>query len=313
MMALIAEVALPAPAAAASPVTWKVDAGAASRDQAIQVNAFLPREISVNVGDTITWTNPAGEFHTVSFLSGQAPPPLIIVGPGGPEINPDVAAPAGGSPYAGTGYVNSGLLFQGQSYALEFEAVGNFPYVCLIHSEMKGEVHVRAAGTHYPKSQTLVNAEAQVQRQTLLGEGRALEARGRVAALTARTPSVTAGIGKLIPDTATLAVMRFLPDKKTVRVGETVTWTNRDPETPHTITFGTEPAGGQLAALAPSGIDRPGHATISAVGQSVNSGFTGQGVPFGTQFQVTFTAPGTYTYICALHDDLGMVGTITVR
>jgi len=96
-------------------------------------------------------------------------------------------------------------------------------------------------------------------------------------------------------------------------VGETVTWTNRDPETPHTITFGTEPAGGQLAAFAPSGIDRPGHATISAVGQSVNSGFTGQGVPFGTQFQVTFTAPGTYTYICALHDDLGMVGTITVR
>ena len=28
--------------------------------------------------------------------------------------------------------------------------------------------------------------------------------------------------------------------------------------------------------------------------------------------QVTFTALGTYTYICALHDDQGMVGSITV-
>jgi plastocyanin len=134
MLALLAEVALPAPAAAASPVHWQVDAGAASRDQAIQVNAFLPREISVNVGDTITWTNPAGEFHTVSFLSGQTPPPLIVVGPNGPDLNSAIAMPAGGPVYAGTGYFNSGLLFQGQSYTLGFSAVGNFPYVCLIHS-----------------------------------------------------------------------------------------------------------------------------------------------------------------------------------
>jgi plastocyanin len=178
---------------------------------------------------------------------------------------------------------------------------------------MKGEVHVRSAGTRYPKSQTLVNAEAQVLRQTLLGQGRALEARGRVAAVTARTPSVTAGIGKLIANKATLAVMRFVPDKTTIRAGETVTWTNRDPETPHTVTFGTEPAGGPFGAFAPIGTDGPGHATLNAVGQSVNSGFIGHDVPAGTQFQVTFNSPGTYPYICALHDDLGMVGTITVR
>jgi len=32
-----------------------------------------------------------------------------------------------------------------------------------------------------------------------------------------------------------------------------------------------------------------------------------------TRFRVTFTAPGTFNYICALHDDLGMKGTVIVH
>ena len=32
----------------------------------------------------------------------------------------------------------------------------------------------------------------------------------------------------------------------------------------------------------------------------------------GPQFSVTFQAAGTYKYLCVLHDDLGMVGSITV-
>ena len=31
-----------------------------------------------------------------------------------------------------------------------------------------------------------------------------------------------------------------------------------------------------------------------------------------TRFRVTFTQPGVYNYICALHDDVGMVGQIVV-
>jgi plastocyanin len=142
-----------------------------------------------------------------------------------------------------------------------------------------------------------------------MGQGRVLEARGLVSAVTAGRDNVTAGIGQLIPSTATLTILRFVPAKRVVHVGETVSWTNRDPEAPHTVTFGTEPAGGPFGALPPSGaIDRPGHGALSAPGQSVNSGFLAQ----DDRFQVTFTAPGTYPYICALHDDLGMVGTIQV-
>src|SRR5579875_2080638 len=60
------------------------------------------------------------------------------------------------------------------------------------------------------------------------------------------------------------------------------------------------------------GTDSPGHATISSASQQVNSGFLGAPFPQGVQFRMTFTAPGTYAYYCALHDDLGMRGTITV-
>ena len=108
-----------------------------------------------------------------------------------------------------------------------------------------------------------------------------------------------------------------LPDSKVVHVGETVTWTNLDPETPHTVTLGPEPPGGPVGALLPSPGVTGQHATISGpVTSTINSGFLAMGDgPFsvnGPQFSVTFQAAGTYKYLCVLHDDLGMVGSITV-
>jgi plastocyanin len=32
-----------------------------------------------------------------------------------------------------------------------------------------------------------------------------------------------------------------------------------------------------------------------------------------TRFRVTFTSPGTFEYICAVHDELGMKGTVIVQ
>jgi plastocyanin len=173
-------------------------------------------------------------------------------------------------------------------------------------------VHVAPAGTPYPRSQSSYDLQSRVERAELLGQGRGLEGIGLADAALAGRNQVTAGIGELLPGLGGLAVLRFLPEQKVVRAGDTVTWTNRDPETPHTVTFGPEPAGGPFGAFAPIGTDRAGHATISAPGQQVNSGFIGADLPAGTRFSVTFTTPGTYPYICALHDDLGMRGTIVV-
>lgn len=324
LVALLGVAVVPgaASAAAVKSTNWKLTAGAQSHDQGIQANAFLPHDVSVNVGDKITWTVATGEFHTVTFLSGAAPPPLIAIGPNGPDINPVAGAPSRTQPgtdtYAGSGFFNSGLLVQGQSYTIGFGQTGDFSYQCLVHSEMKSVVHVRGAGTQTRQTQALVDVAGRAEAARLLGQGFGLEGQGLGAAFRSGRDSVTAGIGKLIPGVATLAVVRFEPQMRIAHVGDTVTWSNLDPEFPHTITFGTEPSGGPFGAFAPSGIDSlgtpttPGHATLTAPGQSVNSGFIGANLPFGTQFKATFTTPGTYSYICALHDVLGMVGTILV-
>jgi plastocyanin len=62
---------------------------------------------------------------------------------------------------------------------------------------------------------------------------------------------------------------------------------------------------------------------LGSPNESVNSGFIGVlgqetvGAPEApldaTRFRVTFMAPGVFNYYCALHDDLGMKGTVVVR
>jgi plastocyanin len=118
--------------------------------------------------------------------------------------------------------------------------------------------------------------------------------------------------------------MRFLSKTIVVSVGDTVEWANLDPSINHTVTFGNEPADPRPAStsvtLTPDGAR---HAVIGSTADSVNSGFLSptpqdranlaQAAPGVTRFRVTFTAPGTFNYICAIHDDLGMKGTVIVR
>lgn len=115
-----------------------------------------------------------------------------------------------------------------------------------------------------------------------------------------------------------------------IHAGQTVEWSNSDPEEPHTITFGTEPE--DLFDPSPNvTVDPDGglRAVLNSPSDSVHSGFILQalddqpGMPVNsnpnnsialnhTRFRVTFMAPGTYNYLCALHDGLGMVGEVVV-
>ena len=137
---------------------------------------------------------------------------------------------------------------------------------------------------------------------------------------------VVVGAGKALANGGghnTISLMRFVQPELVIHAGATVEWTNDDPSMPHTITFGTEPAN----PFPPSGnvsVDADGalHATIASTSDSVHSGFIVSApqhevgspqTPLGsTRFRITFTNPGVYRYICALHDDLGMKGTIIV-
>lgn len=123
--------------------TWNVVVGGQTQDMAIQGMAFYPGIITVNVGDTIQW-NIGGNFHTISFLSGQTPPP---------DGSPLQLAPSGGSEYDGTGFISSGILPTGGEYSLKFTEPGIFSYRCLIHPGMQGIVIVQPSGSQYPYTQ----------------------------------------------------------------------------------------------------------------------------------------------------------------
>lgn len=107
-------------AAGASALLFIAMAGAASaavRPVDIANFAFSPASVTINVGDTVTWTNKDAAAHSARV--------------------------------GGVGTTN--VLLQGQSGSLTFNAAGTFPYDCGVHGpSMAGTVVVRAVATPPP-------------------------------------------------------------------------------------------------------------------------------------------------------------------
>lgn len=103
-------------------------------------------------------------------------------------------------------------------------------------------------------------------------------------------------------------VMQFLPSTVTIHAGDAVEWTQNDLHEVHTVTF-LKP--GQKAPAYPSATtDTP------AGGSVVNGpGFYNSGLMEpGQTYTLTFTKPGVYHYVCAIHDEapMSMTGTVIV-
>jgi len=77
----------------------------------IQNFAFLPGDITVKKGTTVTWTNKDSTAHSVNEMDGKQ-------GPDSSNLNPD------------------------DKYSFTFNEVGTFKYRCNIHPEMLGTVTV---------------------------------------------------------------------------------------------------------------------------------------------------------------------------
>ena len=322
--ALVAAAFVPTPALAAQP--WSVKVGAQSPDKGLQANAFYNNNITVDVGDTVTWSLNTDEIHTVTFLAGTPEPPLVTVIGGQLIPNFQFILPFGGPSYDGTAVANSGLLgFKAPNvsvpptFSLTFSKPGTYAYVCIVHDGMDGTVTVNPAGTAYPATQAQYDAGSQALQTRLFSQGMSLPGRAFGAAAP---DDVTAGIGALVPGggaNATLALLRFVPNTRTIHAGETVTWTNLDPQTPHTVSFPSF-AGNPFAAYNPINATCTStecDATINSPSQVVNSGFIANDPAFEkpNTFKAKFTTPGTYPYICALHGQPGqdgMTGTIVV-
>ena len=293
---------------------WQATVGAQSEDKGRQVVAFLPDELWIHAGDSVQWTVKADEIHTITFLTaGQTRPPFGVGCPG---------FSFGAAIFDGSTCVSTPPMVSGQTFSVMFPSPGNFKLVCLVHPDMTGVVHVLDTTAALPHGQDFYDKQAASQANELLSDVAQLQGHHHAASAN----GVVVGAGKTLANGGghnTISLMRFLKPELVIHVGATVEWTNDDPSMPHTITFGTEPGD----PVPPSGnvsLDADGglHATISSTSDSVHSGFIVSAsqdeigspqTPLGsTRFRITFTNPGVYPYICALHDDLGMKGTIIV-
>jgi len=312
-----APVVLPSAASAAQTLT--VSAGAESPGGDVQLNEFAPNQITLNVGDTLTWRLDSTEFHNIYFPSGGPAPEFVQPGPDGVFINPAVAMPTGGEGFDGTAPAGSGLLNKGQSWSLTFTREGQFPFLCDIHPGMGGVVNVVSA-SQAADTQTAIDLRRTAQIQTEL----ATKALPLIVSNVGEQPAegVSAGIAAGVQAGA-VDVQRFFPERVSVKTGDAVTWIWKTEDTPHTVTFlGGQPApevalpmpqtaGPPKLALNPTILAPAGNASDWAGDGYLNSGFL-QPAPGGQTptYTVRFSTPGTYQYLCVLHE--GMVGTIVV-
>ena len=324
LSAVLATLAIPQDVQAQQ--VWKATVGAQSKDMSKQAIAFLPNELWIHAGDSITWTSASGDIHTVSFLiAGQ---PLTDFTVGCPGYSPS------GSSFNGSTCVTAPPLSAGQDFTVKFPVAGNYKLICLVHTHMTGVIHVLAASAALPHDQSFYDDQAANQQHSLLADtDQNEEHQGRdhlknmLSVRVLPGTGVAAGIGEMASTAAgfqSLSVVRFLGGTIEIHTGETVEWSNLDPAMPHTVTFGTAPANpGPPSANVTVDADGGRHATITAPGENVHSGImvaapqnqmgVAQSPPGVTVFRITFKKPGTYDYNCELHDNLGMVGKVIVR
>lgn len=275
--------------------TWYATVGVENYDHAIQGMLLLPKNLWIDVGDTVVFTAKGADIHTVTILApNQTRPPFN-------DSDPLQTMPQGGPVYTGPGYYNSGLLSDlsgaAHAYSLRFDAKGDIQYICLVHQMMMATIHVRAKGTPYPFTQEDYDEQVQAAHAAVLREGHALFDR---AYDIATKHLVIVGIGNGAVD-----IMRFVWPTIHIHKGDTVTFENLSTGSPHTVTYGPDQPSGPFAPYGtPGAFDGT---------TPLNSGLLGVGFPFGTVFKVTFTKAGTFAFHCALHDNMGMVMQVVVN
>jgi plastocyanin len=344
-----ASLAVPSAAGAATKTVQAGPFGAKAKefqDAFGDANAYFRRVITIHKGDKVRWK--INGFHSVTFVpSGGPPPPLVVPDPANPvagvndfagvpfwfngrpnlAINPTAAMPQGGKTFTPSELENSGLpLAEGPPppYKLKFKRKGTFTYVCLVHPGMKGKVRVLGRGRSIPSAAADRRAARRelnvtLQRVQRLSAGRGTEDLDK---------TIQAGNDRRSGAT----VYKFFPPAPTYRVGDTVTLQMPPRSTEaHTFTFG--PTNGkdlyndQLAAnllgpvLDPRGVypsEDPTAGVPAYNGANHGNGFLNSGFldvdaasPQPASTKVTFTAAGTYSFICVIHPFMTAKVTVT--
>jgi plastocyanin len=302
---------LTSPAVAATAHTWQIQAGTVpifdgSGPRGVG-NRFYPAAIAIHQGDSVTVT-PFGP-HT--FTYNRPPGPVFRV-----------FAPSGGTTLADpSATLNSGFIGGGPgTFTVTFASTlpaGRYKFICVLHIGMSETVDVLPAGAELPKTDAdyAAIAQAQITRDLATVE--------RVNAAATEdlededgNPTVLVGAG-----TNRVSNLRFYPASITIGVGQTITFLKtKDPTEPHTVSFNIPPGLPMIAELIPSGgssFDGKGFTNsgfLSTKAQYAYYQLNGTPLPVAlTKYSLTFTKAGDFKYVCALHDDAGMVAVVHVR
>lgn len=288
-------------------------------DPNIAVLEFLPEAVSVEVGAAVTWEWDGAEPHSVTFLpAGQELPP--------PGSDPSLfeGGPAAG-PYDGTTLVNSGLQPLGPDapapYEVGFSAPGTYPYYCVIHPLMVGEVTVVEAGGDVDSPADVASRRAE-ETERWLEEGRQAKA-DLVEVEPQRTENEDGSTTWTVEMGATtehVDILAFAPTPAEARAGDTITFVNRS-GAPHTASFfgtGSEPINNPLDPRVAEPAPGPSPQDLSTAG-FFNTGELPPDAPPGAgpplearSFSFRVPEPGEYPYVCILHAPSLMVGTLVV-
>ena len=128
---------------------------------------------------------------------------------------------------------------------------------------------------------------------------------GALGVATARTASAQEATQYTVGMTDNLV---FDPVEITISPGDTLVWVNRG-TIGHSVTAYDDGIPDDADYFASGGFDAEG-----AARRAYQTGDTASGdITSGSRYQHTFDAEGAYDYFCIPHENLGMVGSVTVE
>ena len=233
---------------------------------------YLPYEITVSPGTTVTWNNDDSAAHTVTS--------------GNPSDGYDEL-------------FDSSIFMTGTSFEFTFDEVGTYDYFCMVHPWMLGVVNVSDSQMMETETKVEMETETKVEMETETKVEMETETKVEMETETKVEMETETKVEMTSPTitTTTIEVAKgsgvagcettnecYLPYEITVSPGTTVTW-NNDDSAAHTVTSGSIDAG--LTGIFDSSIFMT-----------------------GTSFEFTFDEVGTYDYFCMVHP--WMTGIVNV-
>ncbi len=319
--------------------TYTVQVGWEDTSNGVEIEGYFPSTLHIHVGDTVHWKLNAKEIHTVTFSDNGKLPDLLVPVPNGPQgammFNPQVAfPPPGQSPqFDGTRPANSGLMGPDQGQAtdltLTFIKAGTYNYACAVHvaEKMVGSIVVEEASAQVPSP-----AEAEQQGQQELDALRSQVAPAMQAAQADIKPAEKNADGTMTYHVnigytkGQIDLMSYFPNKINAHPGDTVVYDlGKADVAPHTVTFlngedepqlvspQPQPNGPPLLALNPKAAQPLNAGQLLTAKGIYSSGMLAPGTPGPQSFQFKIgDTSGDLQFECILHNDAGMLGTLSV-